>query len=96
MEECTFSCQYCGETQKLDSREAADSAALWHLFQEHPLRWVAVAGDRYPTGPPPTPVGAPTGPVLTHDRGTVPSGHVSRGPAGRRGHDHRDSAEEIT
>ena len=57
MDEFTFSCQFCGETQKWDSREAADSAALWHLFQEHPLRWVAVAGDRYPTDPPPTRVG---------------------------------------
>lgn len=57
MEEFTFSCQYCGETQKWDNREAADSAALWHLLQAHPLRWLAVAGDRYPADPPPTRAG---------------------------------------
>ena len=57
MDESTFSCQFCGETQKWDSQQAADSAALWHLFEEHPLRWLAVVGDRYPADPPPTRVG---------------------------------------
>ena len=57
MDEFTFSCQFCGETQKWDSQQAADSAALWHLFEEHPLRWLAVVGDRYPADPPTTRVG---------------------------------------
>jgi len=57
MDESKFSCQFCGETQKWDSQQAADSAALWHLFEEHPLRWLAVVGDRYPADPPTTRVG---------------------------------------
>ena len=57
MDESSFSCQFCGETQTWDSQQAADSAALWHLFEEHPLRWLAVAGDRCPADRPPTRVG---------------------------------------
>ena len=57
MDEFAFTCQFCGEMQKWDSQEAVDSAARWHLFDEHPLRWAAVAGDRYPADPPPTHVG---------------------------------------
>jgi len=38
MDEFAFSCQFCDEQQKWSSQESADSAALWHLFDEHPLR----------------------------------------------------------
>jgi len=57
MDEFAFSCQFCDEQQKWNSQESADSAALWHLFDEHPLRWLSVAGDPHPAGPPPTQVG---------------------------------------
>ena len=57
MDESTFSCQFCGQTQKVGHREAADSASHWHVYEEHPLRWLAVADDRYPADPPPTRVG---------------------------------------
>ena len=49
MDEFAFSCQFCDEQQKWDSQESADSAALWHLFDEHPLRWLSVAADREPS-----------------------------------------------
>ena len=45
MDDLGFTCQFCGETQEWDSREAADAAALWHLFDEHPVRWLAIAGQ---------------------------------------------------
>lgn len=57
MDELGFTCQYCGETQEWDSREAAEAAALWHLFEEHPLRWLAVADQAAPADPPPRQVG---------------------------------------
>ena len=37
--------------------EAADAAPVWHLFEVHPLRWRAIAGDRCPTDLPPTRLG---------------------------------------
>ena len=49
-----FTCQYCAQHQEWDTREAADSAALWRLFDDHPLRWLAVAGHGYPVGPRPS------------------------------------------
>ena len=57
MDEFAFTCQVCGEMQKWDSLKAADSAALWHLFEEHPLRWLDLSGGRYPVDPLPTRVG---------------------------------------
>ena len=52
-----FTCQYCSEHQDWDTREAADSAAVWHLFDAHPFRWLAVAGGGYPASPPPSRLG---------------------------------------
>ena len=52
-----FTCQYCSEHQEWDARQAADSAAVWHLFDAHPLRWLAVAGGGYPVDPPPSRLG---------------------------------------
>ena len=52
-----FTCQHCSEHQEWDSRVAADSAAVWHLFEAHPLRWFAVAGGSYPVVPPPSRLG---------------------------------------
>ena len=52
-----FICQYCSEHQDWDTREAADSAAVWHLFHTHPLRWLAVTGNGYPVVPPPSRLG---------------------------------------
>ena len=57
MESVGFTCQFCSERQEWDTREAADAAAAWHLFEVHPLRWRAVAGDRPPTDLPPTRLG---------------------------------------
>jgi hypothetical protein len=36
---------------------AADAAAVRQLFDAHPGRWFAVAGDTVPTDPPPTRLG---------------------------------------
>jgi hypothetical protein len=52
-----FTCQYCAQHQQWDTREAADSAAVWHLFDAHPLRWLAVAGAGYPVDPAPSRLG---------------------------------------
>ena len=52
-----FTCQHCSEHQEWDNRVAADSAAVWHLFDAHPLRWFAVAGGSYPVIPPPSRLG---------------------------------------
>ena len=52
-----FTCQHCSEHQEWDRREAADSAAVRHLFDAHPLRWFAVAGGSYPVVPPPSRLG---------------------------------------
>lgn len=57
MELTTFTCQFCSEHQEWDTREAADSAAVWHLFTDHPLRWFAVAGNAQPTDLPPPRLG---------------------------------------
>ena len=39
------------------TRQAADSAAVWHLFATHPLRWPALAGRGYPVDPAPSRLG---------------------------------------
>ena len=39
------------------TRQAADSAAVRHLFAAHPLRWAALAGRGYPVDPPPSRLG---------------------------------------
>ena len=39
------------------TRQAADSADVRHLFDAHPLRWLAVAGGGYPVDPPPSRLG---------------------------------------
>ena len=52
-----FTCQYCSEHQEWDTRQAADSAAVWHLFDAHPLRWLALAEGGYPVGPAPSRLG---------------------------------------
>ena len=39
------------------TRQAADSATVWHLFDAHPLRWPALAGRGYPVDPPPSRLG---------------------------------------
>ena len=57
IEPVVFTCQFCSERQEWDTREAADAAAVWHLFEVHPLRWRATAGDRCPTDLPPTRLG---------------------------------------
>ena len=57
MEFTAFTCQFCSEHQEWDSTQAADSAAVWHLFSEHPLRWFAIAGDAQPMDPPPLRLG---------------------------------------
>ena len=57
IEPVAFTCQFCSERQEWDTREAADAAAVWHLFEVHPLRWRATAGDRCPTDLPPTRLG---------------------------------------
>ena len=43
MESVGFTCQFCSERQEWDTREAADAAAIWHLFEVHPLRWRSTA-----------------------------------------------------
>ena len=43
--------RHCSEHAR-DSRQAADSAAVQHLFDAHPPRWLAGGGD--PIGPPPS------------------------------------------
>jgi hypothetical protein len=48
MEFNAFTCQYCAEHQEWDARAAADSAAVWHLFDAHPIRWAAIAGVSCP------------------------------------------------
>jgi hypothetical protein len=53
MDAITFTCQYCGEQQKWETRESANVAASWHLYDAHPLRWLTVAGHRPPTDPRP-------------------------------------------
>jgi len=86
IEPVVFTCQFCSERQEWDTREAADAAAVWHLFEFHPLRWRATAGDRCPTDLPPTRlghrltrIGIPVNgsgkarPVSDHDRAEVPS-----------------------
>lgn len=44
MEFTAFACQFCSEHQEWESRETADSAAVWHSFQAHPPRWFAGTG----------------------------------------------------
>ena len=53
MDAITFPCQYCGEQQEWETRESANVAASWHLYDYHPLRWLTVAGHRPPTDPRP-------------------------------------------
>jgi hypothetical protein len=31
----------------------AEARAVWHTYREHPLVWLALAGDRAPLGPDP-------------------------------------------
>jgi len=57
IESVVFTCQFCSERQEWDTREAADPAAAWHLFEIHPLRWRATAGDRCSTDLRPTRLG---------------------------------------
>jgi len=57
MEFTAFTCQFCAERQEWDTPRAADAAAVWHVFDTHPGRWSAVAGDTVPTDPPPTLLG---------------------------------------
>lgn len=57
MEFTGFSCQFCAERQDWVTLRAADPAAVWHLFDAHPVRWFAVAGDTVPAGPPAMRVG---------------------------------------
>lgn len=57
MEFTAFTCQFCSEHPEWDTPDAADSAAVWHLFDAHPVRWLAVAGNDYPTGPATTAAG---------------------------------------
>ena len=57
MEFTGFTCQNCAEHQDRDTREAADSAAVWHLFDAHPPRWLAVAEAGYPVVPAPARLG---------------------------------------
>lgn len=51
MEHNSFTCQFCNEHQEWDTRQAADSAAVWHLFEAHPMRWATIAGPTIPTYP---------------------------------------------
>ena len=53
MDVITFTCQYCGERQEWHTQESASAADSWHLFDAHPLRWLAIAGHRPPTDPRP-------------------------------------------
>jgi len=57
MESVAVACQFCSERQEWDTPEAADAITVWHLFEIHPLRWRAIAGDRCPDDPPPTRLG---------------------------------------
>ena len=36
------------------TQTAADSAAVWHLFDAHPLRWLAATGGGHPRVPRPS------------------------------------------
>ena len=53
MDAITFTCQYCGQQQEWETRESANLAASWHLYDDHPLRWLTVAGHRPPMDPRP-------------------------------------------
>ena len=53
MDFTAFTCQFCAEHQEWNTAQAADSAAVWHLFEAHPLHWLAIAGGNYPVDPPP-------------------------------------------
>ena len=57
MDFTTFTCQFCAEHREWDTAQAADSAAVWHLFEAHPLHWLAIAGGSYPVDPPPQKLG---------------------------------------
>ena len=41
----------------MEHPRAADEAAVRQLFDAHPGRWSAIAGDTVPTYPPPTLLG---------------------------------------
>jgi hypothetical protein len=57
MEFTAFTRRFCAERREWDTPRAADAAAVRQLFDAHPGRWFAVAGDTVPTDPPPTRLG---------------------------------------
>ena len=63
IEPVAFTCQFCSDRQEWDTREAADAAAVWHLFEVHPLRWRAIARGPVPHG---SPADAAEPPADTH------------------------------
>jgi hypothetical protein len=54
MEFTGFSCRFCFERREWDNLRVADAAAVCQLFDAHPVRWFAIAGDTVPTDPPTT------------------------------------------
>jgi len=75
-----FTCRFCSEHQDWDTPRAADAAAVRHLFEEHPVRWLAVAGDAVRTDPPPARRG-PRGVILDRSgrRESLPGREVPGG-----------------
>lgn len=49
----TAYCDICEHTRTWPTAEQARDYAVWHVFENHHQRWVALLGDRPPRNPDP-------------------------------------------
>lgn len=41
-------CSYCDSRPTWETREEAEAAAVWHVYERHPELWLQEVGDRLP------------------------------------------------
>lgn len=43
--EFTCRCKVCGHNEAWTTERAAQAAATWHVFEEHPIQWLEILLD---------------------------------------------------